>query len=97
MTTTVEGSIEPKPRPEDRQVTVQMSGFVDDFCPMYYDVLNEDVCISFGKGRAEDLSVTFTDQALLNLALLVNEAVCATLRARGIPIPAYVGQPRINE
>jgi hypothetical protein len=47
-------------------------------------------------GNDDSIQIGFTDQSLLNLARLVNQAVCAMLRARGIPIPAYIGQEQVS-
>lgn len=92
MSTTPRGSIEPEMTVEKVQVAVSTSVLVDDFGVMSYEVRNEGVSFFFGMGNDDRMHVGFTDRSLLNLARLVNQAVCATLRVRGIPVPEYVGQ-----
>lgn len=92
MPAIAKGEIKPETGATAPQVTVQTSALVDDFGAMYYEVDEEAVSIYFGMGNEDSIHVGFTDQSLLNLAQLVNQAVAAMLRARGIPIPAYTGQ-----
>jgi hypothetical protein len=92
MLVIAEGRIKPEAVDTSPQVTVQTSALVDDFGVMWYEVYDENVSIYFGAGNDDDIHVSFTDQSLMNLAKLVNQAVCAMLRARGIPVPAYIGQ-----
>lgn len=86
-----QGSIEPEPMVEQPQVTVETSAFVDDFGAMYYEVYEDRVSFFFGK-QADNIHIAFTNQALLNLAQLVNRATCATLRAQGIPVQECIDQ-----
>lgn len=85
------GAIEPVATVEAPQVTVQTSALVDDFGAMSYEIYDVSVSLFFGN-KDDNIHVAFTDQSLLNLARLVNQAVCAMLRARGIPVPTWVGQ-----
>ena len=79
------GSIEPDPTTGRSQVTVQTSALVDDFGAMYFEVYDENISFYFGKND-DAIHIAFTDQSLMNLARLVNQAVRATLNARGIPV-----------
>lgn len=94
MPVTAEGQIKPETASERPQVTVQTSAFVDDFGAMYYEVNEDATSFYFGLSDSNDdsIHVAFTDQAMTNLARLVNQAVCAMLRARGIPVPPWIGQ-----
>lgn len=92
MPALAEGEIKPEPNTTAPQVTVSMSALVDDFGAMYYAVHEENVSIYVGVGNDEDIHIAFTDQSMLNLARLVNQAACAMLSARGIPVPVYIGQ-----
>lgn len=80
------GSIEPEPTAGQPHVIVQTSALVDDFGAMYFEVYNETISLYFGK-NAEEIHISFTDQALLNLARLLNEAIRATMEARAVTIP----------
>lgn len=98
MSTRARGEIRPETAGDRAQVTVQTSALVDDFGAMYYEVNDDAVEIYFGLNDSNDdsIHVAFTDQAVMNLARLVNQAVCAMLRARGIPIPPWIGQEQTN-
>lgn len=96
MSAIATGSIEPDVVVEAPQVTVQTSAFVDDFAAMRYEVHEENISIYFCIGNDDNIHVGFADQSLLNLARLVNEAACAMLRARGIPIPEHIGQAQTD-
>lgn len=85
------GAIEPEAVVDASQVTVQASAFVDDFGAIRYEIYDVSVSLYFGN-RDDNIHIGFTDQSLLNLARLVNQAACAMLRARGIPVPTWVGQ-----
>lgn len=91
MPALAEGAIKPDAVVDGPQVTVQTSALVDDFCPMYYEVYADNISFFFG-ANDDNIHIGFTDQSLLNLARLANQAVCAMLRARGIPVPPYIGQ-----
>jgi hypothetical protein len=58
--------------------------YVDDACPMRYDVVNEDTYLEFGAANLA-LSLMCSDQALIDIAHLANGAVRAMLHARGMP------------
>ncbi|HEX5116284.1 MAG TPA: hypothetical protein VFW65_13900 [Pseudonocardiaceae bacterium] len=92
MTTMSNGEITPEPVADAAPVTVSMSALVDDVCSMRYAVNPEGVSVYFGAGNDDSIHIGFTDQSVMNLARLVNQAVCAMLRARGIPVPADIGQ-----
>jgi hypothetical protein len=92
----VKGSIKPDVIVAQEQVTVQTSALVDDFAAMSYAIYIESTSIYFGRENGANLHVSFTDQSLLNLARLVNQAVCAMLQARGVPVPAYIGQEQAH-
>jgi hypothetical protein len=92
MTAIANGEITPEVVVDAAPVTVSMSALVDDLCSMRYAVHPEGVSIYFGAGNDDSIHVGFTDQSVINLARLVNQAVCAMLRARGIPVPADIGQ-----
>lgn len=96
MEAIAKGCIEPDGAVKTPQVTVQTSALVDDFGAMFYEVDEESTSIYFGRGNDDNIHVGFTDQSLLNLARLANEATCAMLRARGIPVPDWVGQKQAN-
>jgi hypothetical protein len=96
-TSVAKGSIEPEVPTNKPQVTVQTSALVDDLGAMTYQVYDESVSIFFGRGNDDSIHIGFTDQSLLNLAQLVNRAVCAMLQARGIPIPAYIGKEQSSD
>jgi hypothetical protein len=96
MSAIAKGEIKPEAGDTTPQVTVRASALVDDFGAMFYEVDECSVSIYFGMGNDDSIQVGFTDQSLLNLARLVNRAVCAMLRARGIPIPAYIGQEQVS-
>jgi hypothetical protein len=85
------GSIEPEPSGSGSQVTVHTSAYVDDFGIMHYAIYDDGVSIFFGR-HGEEIDIGLTDKAMMNLALLVNRAVCVMLRARGIPVPVWTGQ-----
>jgi hypothetical protein len=76
-------------------VTVQASAYVDEFGAMSYQVYSKDVSLFFGK-KGEELHIGFTDESLMNLARLVNHAVCATLRARGISELDWICQEQVG-
>lgn len=90
------GEIKPAPVATEPQVSVQASAFVDDFGAISYQVYDENVSLYFG-GLSDNFQVGFTDQSLLNLARLVNQAACAMLCARGIPVPTWIGQRRVED
>jgi hypothetical protein len=50
--------------------------YVDDACPMRFDVVAEDTYLEFGAANLA-LSLMCSDQALINLARLANKAVRA--------------------
>lgn len=88
---TKHGSIEPEPMVGRPQVTVQTSALVDDFGAMSFEVHQDNISFYFGKND-DSIHIGFTDQSLMNLAMLVNRAVRATLDARGIPITDQASQ-----
>jgi hypothetical protein len=98
MSALAEGEIRPETAGARPQVTVQTSAFVDDFGAMYYEVNDDATVFYFGLNDSNDdsIHVALTDQAVMNLARLVNQAVCAMLRTRGIPIPPWIGQEQSN-
>ena len=79
------GSIEPEPVDRRPQVTVQTSALVDDLGAMYFQVYDDEISFYFGE-KDDQILITFTDRSLMNLAVLVNRAVRATLEARGVPM-----------
>src|SRR5262245_18670480 len=91
-----QSSMEPEAMVEQPQVTVQTSAFVDDLGAMQYEVYEDRVSFFFGR-QDDNIHIAFTDLSLMNLARLVNRAVCATLRERGIPVPEWVGQDQSQE
>jgi hypothetical protein len=87
-----QGEITPEVAVDAAQVTVSMSALVDDLCSLRYVVQPDGVSIYFGEGNDDSIHIAFTDQSITNLARLANQAVCAMLRARGIPVPVDIGQ-----
>jgi hypothetical protein len=60
--------------------------YVDDACPMRFDVVAEDTYLEFGAANLA-LSLMCSDQALINLARLANKAVRKMVHTRGMPLP----------
>jgi hypothetical protein len=67
-------------------LSIDATAQVADDCPMSCDVTNKVTWLTLGSDERA-LNVGLTDQALMNLARVVNKAVHAMLRARGIPSP----------
>jgi hypothetical protein len=67
-------------------LSVEGRFYLDDACPMRYDVVTEDTYLEFGAAHLE-LSLMCSDQALINLARLANKAVRKMVHKRGMPLP----------
>jgi hypothetical protein len=67
-------------------LAVQGLFYLNDACPMRYDVAVEDTYLEFGAAHLE-LSLLCSDQALINLARLANKAVRTMVHRRGMPLP----------
>lgn len=72
-------------------ISLDAGAFTEDACPMHYDVAAEQTLVVFGATNTA-VSLQFSDQALINVARLVNSAVRAMTRARGTPVPEWVGR-----
>jgi hypothetical protein len=69
------------------QVSVEAGAFIEDGCPIHYEIEASVTWIVLGDTNAA-FNLQLSDRALINLATVTNRAAHALLRDRGKAIPS---------
>jgi len=72
-------------------VSLDAGAFIEDTCPMSYDVEDDKTYFYLGSANTV-LSVAFSDRALLKIAVVANQAAQAMLRTRGKPLADWTNR-----